>query len=353
MLELEADDANSRQRWHNVLLQMLKECRLLRINQIDKANLNLKSNSILETYLELFLSETEKLLHEGLVKKYRKEEANKLAMKGQLLFGQHIVRNLVHKERFYVRFTDYNQTNIFNQLLYKTLCLIPVISSSAQLADKVNRLLLDFPEMPDCIVTSTTFKKLLFDRKTERYKEALKICKMLLLNYRPDITGGSENVIAIVFDMNKLWEEFVFHRLVKSAGEGTRVSRQKKKQFWYNTIDSFYTRVKPDIVITKEGKKVILDTKWKLVDNNRPGDNDLKQMFVYNLLWDADQSILLYPGNHENCKGSFLHFNLSLVRRKSENEAHFNQCSLEFINILDKSGKLVTNDPFLRLLKKL
>lgn len=347
--KLEKSDADQRQSWHNVLLQMLKECRLLQVNHVDYASLNLKSNSILEVYIELFLAQTEKLLHEGLVKKYRKTEGNKLAMKGQLLFAKNIAYNLVHKERFYVRHTEYNRTNIFNQLLYKTLCLIPSITTNPFLSDKVNRLLLDFPEMPDCKATTATFDKLVYDRKTIRYKETLLISKMLLLNYRPDITGGSENVIAILFDMNELWEEFVYRRLARSAEEGVTVARQNRKNFWYNTTDDFHKTVKPDIVITKNSKTFILDTKWKIINDNRPGDDDLRQMFVYNLLWDAEQSILLYPGTHEKCDGSYLHFKLSESRRLEEKEKHFNHCSLAFINVLE-NGKLAGNMAFAELL---
>ena len=91
-LELNKDDASERQNWHRALLQMLRECRFLRVNHVDNANLNLKSNSILEIYIELFLNETEKLLHEGLVKKYRKVEGNQLAMKGQLMFSKNIAQ---------------------------------------------------------------------------------------------------------------------------------------------------------------------------------------------------------------------------------------------------------------------
>lgn len=350
---LEKGDADERQGWHNVLLQMLKECRLLQINHVDKANLNLKSNSILEIYLELFLAETEKLLHEGLVKKYRKEEGNKLAMKGQLLFAQNIAYNLVHRERFYVRHTEYNRTNIYNQLLYKTLGLIAAISNSPWIMDRVNRLLLDFPEMPDCKVTDATFGKLLFDRKTERYKEALLISKMLLLNYRPDITGGSENVMAILFDMNELWEEFVYRRLVKAADTDVHVSRQNKKRFWYNQTADFYKTVRPDIVVTKKGRKTVLDTKWKIIDDNRPVDDDLKQMFVYNLLWDAEKSVLLYPGKVSPSSGSYLHFALSELREEKEKSDFFNHCSLAFIDLLNDNSRLVSMEPFVDILRSL
>lgn len=351
--DLDTDDVAKLQNWHAVLLQMLKECRLLQVNHVDYANLNLKSNSILDIYLELFLAETEKLLHEGLVKKYRKTEGNKLALKGQLLFSKNIAQNLVHQERFYVKHTEYNRNNIYNQLLYKTLCLIPSLGNAPWITDKVNRLLLDFPEMPDCKITAATFDNLVYDRKTERYKDALLISKMLLLKYRPDITGGNENVIAILFDMNALWEEFVYRRLVKSADADTTISRQQKKNFWQNVGDNYYKKVKPDIVITKGIQTIILDTKWKIVEDNNPGDDDLKQMFVYNLLWDAEQSFLVYPGNYETCNGSYLHFKLSAESGREKAGKFFNHCSLSFINVMNDEGKLVNNDPFKKLMLEL
>jgi 5-methylcytosine-specific restriction enzyme subunit McrC len=348
---LPIEDAQNRQKWHNILLEMLKECTLLKVNHVDHARLNLKSNSILDIYIELFLKHTETILHEGLVKKYHKGEGNKLAMKGQLLFSKNISQNLVHRERFYIRHTEYNRINIYNQLLYKTLCLIPAISSNHWLADKVNRLLLDFPEMPDCKVTPAVFDKLVFDRKTERYKEALLISKMLLLNYRPDITGGNENVIAILFDMNKLWEEFVFRRLKKAAIMGVTVSRQNQKPFWYNKTHDFYKPVKPDIIVESNNKRIVIDTKWKIMTDNKPGDDDLKQMFVYNLLWDAELALLVYPGTAPASHGSYVHFRLSYQQRKHDQEEFYNSCSLVFINLVDGSGKLVSSEPFNDLLE--
>jgi hypothetical protein len=43
--------------------------------------------------------------------------------------------------------------------------------------------------------------------------------------------------------------------------------------------------------------KVLLvgDTKWKLPSGGIPSDDDLKQMFVYNELYDCPDAVLLYP----------------------------------------------------------
>lgn len=351
--ELEQQDKEERQGWHTILLQMLKECRLLQVQQVDYASLNLKSNSILDIYIELFLIQAEKLLHDGLTKKYRKEEGNLLAMKGQLLFAKNVSRNLVHKERFYVRHTAYNRNNIYNQLLYKTLRLIESISDNPLLLDKVNRLLLDFPEMPDCRVNAEIFEKLVFDRKTERYQEALLISKMLLLNYRPDITGGREHVIALLFDMNKLWEEFVYRRLKKAAGPGIRVERQAKKDFWHHTTLGYAKTIRPDIVVHRGDKRVVIDTKWKLIEDDRPGDEDLKQLFVYNLFWQADHSVLLYPGNRLHSKGSYLQFNEAVQKKPYSGISYVNHCSLRFLELKTTEGKLIGMEPFRLLLHEI
>jgi 5-methylcytosine-specific restriction enzyme subunit McrC len=307
LTELESNEFEQKQQWHNVLLQMLKECRFLKVNHVDYANLNLRSNSILDIYIELFLTETERLLHEGLLKKYQKKEGNQTALKGQLLFAKQIAQNIAHQERFSVRYSQYNRDNIYNVILYKTLSLIPSISNNVHLLDKAGRLRLDFPEVANCNVNEDTFNKLQFDRKTERYKEALLISKMLLLNYRPDITGGLENVIAILFDMNKLWEEFVYRRLKKEeAVYNIRVLRQQSKDFWLKETGVKSQKIRPDIVInynyaiegdTTVEKTLIVDTKWKNNDDLNPSDEDLKQMFVYNLYWKCEKSILLFPTN--------------------------------------------------------
>ena len=332
--ELNADDEKDRLKWHNVLLKMLNECSLLKINQVDRANLNLKNNSILDIYLKLFLSETETLLHEGLIKKYKSVESNKFALKGQLQFSKNISKNLVHQERFYVRHTEYNSDNIFNRILLKTICLIQKISNNTSLVDLANRLLIDFPELPDCAVTKQTFDKLVYDRKTERYKEAMLISKMLLLNFRPNITGGAENVIAILFDMNKLWEEFVYRRLKKEeVNFSMKVQRQQSEAFWQSSIKTSPNRIRPDIVITQDTKTIIIDTKWKIVKDLLPNDDDLKQMFIYNLFWNCNKSVLLYPSdNGGKSYGDYHDF--------TKVEMHASKCAIETISILDDNNLL-------------
>lgn len=291
----EADPTGNKDEWQQVLIDMLRECNWMKVHAHQKASLQFKYNSILEAYLELFIKECESLLHMGLIKKYRLENGNCTSLKGKLLFGQNIQHNLVHQERFYTRHQVYDRDNIFNQLLLKALKIIPSISQSPLLKDRVYSLLLAFPELSDLKVNEATFTKLVFDRKTLAYKGAIEIAAMLLLNYRPDIISGHNQILSILFDMNDLWEEYIYRQIQRHNTHNWKIEPQEEKFFWNQTNTAQNKSIKPDIVITSNGRTIIIDTKWKLPEDNIPSDNDLKQMFVYNEYWDGITAILLYP----------------------------------------------------------
>lgn len=204
--------------------------------------------------------------------------------------------------------------------------------SSLYLTDRVNHLKTDFPEVSDCIVTTKTFERLTYDRKAERFKEAILISKMLLLNYRPDIKGGSENVIAILFDMNKLWEEFVYRRLKKEETIfNITVHRQQSANFWKADGSYRSKTIRPDIVIKHADETIVLDTKWKILQDLTPSDEDLKQMFVYNLYWDCDRSVLSYPASsvNSNC-GQYYDYALPTLFKT--------KCAVETVCVLGKEN---------------
>lgn len=283
-------------KWQKILLDILQQCNWMTVHANEKAYLQFKHNSILEAYLELFIRECEYLLQLGLIKKYRQTEGNKNALKGKLIFGKNIQYNAVHQERFYTRHQTYDKNNIYNQILFKTLNTIPKITNNPFLNDRLYNLLFSFPELDNIQVTSTTFSNLVLDRKTNVYEDAISIAAMILLNYRPDIQNGQNNVLAILFDMNDLWEEYVYRQLIRFCNNSIRIEPQVYKRIWERENNRKVSKgVKPDIVLHQNLRTLIIDTKWKLPDDDIPNDADLKQMFMYNEYWDNANAILFYP----------------------------------------------------------
>lgn len=295
--------------WHGFLIDMLRTVGFLDVHETGYSSLRTKSNTILELYIELFLKEVKYLVQTGLIKKYRKEESNSFALKGRLLFQENIQKNLVHAERFYVSHTIYDQDNLLNQILYRALLLVKKLNSSSAAFGDVQALLLDFPECQNIIISENLFETISYNRKTESYRKAIGIAKMLLLNYYPDIRSGNNDVLALMFDMNTLWERYVYKILKKELTGKYIVRDQVGKSFW-QPESGRVAKVYPDIVVyDKDGKTVItvLDTKWKNISGTKPSDDDLKQMFVYNLYYECQHSALLYPSlNNTPVNGKYI-----------------------------------------------
>ena len=329
-----SSDDKVKENWKNLMLQMLKKSGFINITSISNADLRLRNTSLLDIYIQEYLKEVSLLLRKGLRKKYRLVEENTSVLKGRLLFQKQIQKNLIHKEKFFTAHQTYDKNHKLNQIIYKALNVLNDIAKPSFI-DKLNRLKLDFPELDNIKVSENTFSSIVYDRTNKQYEKAMSLAKLILLNFSPDIQSGSNNVIAILFDMNNLWEKYIFRMLQKDQKDvGYEVSYQNRMKFWNNKV------IKPDIVLKKEveGKEqtFIIDTKWKLIDHNKPADSDLKQMFVYNMYWDAFKSILLYPTNID-ADTSFGSFHKG---RDSDNK-----CKLGFLKVYEeRNGVLSLKD---------
>lgn len=202
------------------------------------------------------------------------------------------------------------------------------------------------PEVSNVVIQKDHFKKIPDNRKTIIYREALKIARMIILNYSPDIKTGHENMLALLFDMNQLWEEYIFRMLVRAKPENCEVSFQNSQVFW--KTQSYSKTIRPDLIISTRKndhkENFIIDTKWKIIDHQNPADDDLKQMFVYNIYWNACKSMLLYPktANTPEPLGQYL--------KGQENQHH---CKLGFVDVIKPDTGILNTEIGKEILQKL
>lgn len=338
----ESDDKDTKSKWRDVLLEMLRVTQKLKIQQVGQANVSRQSIHLLDIYFEWFLSEVQLLIHQGLIKQYYKETGNVKALKGKLEFAGHIQKNLVHKERFYTTHQVYDKDHLIHQILGQALDIIEHLSKGTYLYSKCKTIQLNFPEVKETRANESTFSEVPKSRKTAPYETALAIARLIILNYAPNISSGSEKMLALLFDMNSLWEEYVLVRL-KQAAQSTDIEiyGQDSKAFW-NGIT-----IRPDIILKKRDEVVlIIDTKWKNIDQSQPSTHDLRQMYVYNEYWKSKKALLLYPSNNSELD------QFSRFEKISEDEHH--QCGLGKISVLNSFGQLddIIGIKLLNIIKK-
>jgi 5-methylcytosine-specific restriction enzyme subunit McrC len=316
--------------WRNALIKMLYISLQVEASTTTLANINVNQQSVLTTYINLFLTETETLLHKGLIKKYRKEQGNKNALKGKLVFSKHITQNLTHAERFYVEYNDYNRDNIYNFILQAATECIIKINPSFYLTNKAKSLLNLLPECSSVKIGETLFSKLKYDRKTDGYKTAIELARIILLNYHPDVKSGSNNILAIMFDMNLLWENYMYYMLKRAGYEkGVEVSGQQKMLFWHHQED-WDLKLKPDLVLSKGDINIVIDTKWKY--DSQISIQDVRQIYAYGDYFFASKNYLMYPD--KLTKGEIKVSEGSFYETQSDDEFKDKTCSLMYVDIM-------------------
>lgn len=298
-------DKKNISKWQQALLFMLRKAGYIKINAASNALQHTQNDNLLDIYLRTFLQDVEHLVHNGLVKKYRKTQTNISVLKGRLLIGKQLQQNILHKERFFTEHTSYTRNNLYNQILKSALEIVTDISLKCDIVHDAKRLLSFFEDVDSCKQDASDFGKLNLDRKTFAYKGALVLAEMIILNYCPAFKSGKQQVLALLFDMNVLFEKVIYRTLKEMENEfwenELTVTAQNSQPFWAHKT------IRPDILVTfkKGGSKhsVIIDTKWKIVDEDYPSDRDLQQMFTYNVQFNSGRAILLYPFIGQNNAG--------------------------------------------------
>jgi len=294
--------------WRARLLDMLRGVTKLPLQAPTESNLALRPGAVLHLYFELFVREMEQLVRRGLVRQYYRKRRNATALKGRLVISDHVRLNLVHKERFAVEHDVYDRDHSIHQVLFKALQLIGHLDHNNLLHARLAALQLDFPEQSNIAVSPALFERLspkLGTRKFAPYARAMHIAQLLLLNEHPDLRGGKRKVLALLFNMNVLWEEFVATALRRYLGDSHTVQTQVNKTFWKSATGSTFKH-KPDIIIERDNFRMALDTKWKVLgDNSRPSISDLRQLYTYSHYFNCDSAALVYPGNFKLIEGTF------------------------------------------------
>ncbi|MBG8556094.1 McrC family protein [Hymenobacter guriensis] len=282
-------------RWRSALLGMLRQVLNLPLAVPGPAGLAAAPHKMLDVFLAAFVQQADGVFRAGLVKHYHSAEGNRSALKGQLMFGQHLNQNLLHKERFFTRHQVYDRVHPLNCLLRMALQVAADQAYSAAVSARARTLLLHWPELPQVKVPQ---ERPVLNRKTAHYGPALDLALLLLRANSPSLQQGKTQALALLFDMNSLYEEYVETLLRRAAAQaGAIVQPQTEKRFWA-TI-----KARPDVVVSiqptptdpRPARTCIVDMKWKVPKGGKPTPDDIRQVYAYCHLWGAQHGLLLYP----------------------------------------------------------
>lgn len=289
------------QKWSNALYDMVRVAKDMKYRRGTLALSTFNSCTILELYLSEFLMEIESILRVGLKKNYRLVDSNRTSLKGKILFEKDCLINHTDKTKVFCRHQVFDYSTSLNQILKYSLKIVSSVTQIQETRIHARKLFELFGGVQMRKVGREDFDKIIYSRNNSYYKTSITMAEFIVQNYSPRFKSSDKEVISFMFDMNDLFEEFIFKSLKKNQST-FRVER-RRITYWNNR------RLIPDIVLTRreDNEVFIIDTKWKTPQNSRPDDSDLRQVFTYNEYFSARLGILLYPqtGNFLGEEGIF------------------------------------------------
>ena len=343
-------DKNDNTQILNNLLFMLSYTKKLNIKTSNVAKLSTSKNPFIEVLIREFTQSLFDSLKRFTPKKYVREEENLNYLKGNLKFSENIRYNSSNQTKFYCEFDEFSENNLLNQLfLFVSTCLYNISNDSYN--KKTIKFIMNYYSDIQ-LIRFDRFKaeKIKLSRNQELFRKPFTLAKMFVERTSVDLSKNKFENITLIWDMNKLFEEFIFEIMKKSQNEwGWEFVAQKGKRLLCgdtnkkrNTFVDIYCKRNSD------SYSIILDTKYKKLQSSDDFSNaDVFQVSSYCLLHGAKHAILLYPRYDEekpiipdyhlntedkNYKINFKTINLKYGNLKDELESIKNEIK-EFLNV--------------------
>jgi 5-methylcytosine-specific restriction enzyme subunit McrC len=284
------------------LLYMLQYTKKLKIKEVDIARLKKVPDDFFEILIYLFAKNFLDIAKLGLSKRYEPRHENIRRVKGKILFGEDAKRNYADRSRTYCRYYEFTEDTLLNHAIKYTTIILKLVSRNPDNQRLLGEAALLLENVEFRHVSPSELRKVTFSRLNERYKPIFELCKLFIENSSIQLSTEKVESFSLLFDMNKLFEEFIGEFLRKHKddifeGKPVQISLQKGKYL----CEKNYFLVKPDIyiVIDVGEEKIILDTKYKelSMEDRKFGisSSDMYQMLTYGITFDSYKLILLYP----------------------------------------------------------
>ena len=283
---------------------MLRSMKDFPAKVFSDASIKIDNMNLYDIFINMYLQEVRILVKKGISSSYVELEENIKYCKGKLVINKHISNNLLHKERFYVSYDEFYVDTPQNRIIKATLEKLSKITNSYKNSKEIRQLLMSFEFVKASVNYESDFSKIVISRNTRIYENLIKWSKVFLLNKSFTAFSGLTSSISLLFSMDSVYESYVSQQIKKILTPyGWVVSCQDKGYYLFEKPKKQFA-LRPDIVLKKNNRTIIMDTKWKRLYNKERSNYgisqvDMYQMYAYSKKYGTQDIWLLYPVNDE------------------------------------------------------
>jgi 5-methylcytosine-specific restriction enzyme subunit McrC len=294
-------DGLAEARTRQVLVRMIATAWEIPVWEGEVAPHDYQNSDLLEVLIKLFAERVLLQIRSGLNRAYQAHEGDLSRLRGKLNVSRQFTRLAAQPQWLACRYDEFTSDNPLNRLL---LCAVAFLARRSRRPD-TQRLLSEirshFEDVAEVAPAAALAQEFTLDRTRRRWEICATLARLFLLSSYQAAHGDAQQGIALLFDMNVLFEVYVAALARRiCAPLGYKVHAQGPQRcLARSAADLGAFQTKPDLTIERDGITIVADTKWKRLDPTRPyfdvAQADAYQMHGYAHVYRSHSSILLYP----------------------------------------------------------
>lgn len=158
--------------------------------------------NFMEYFISVFAGETMKIIKSGVLSAYTSREENLTTVQGTIMFAENIRRNLVHRERLYVRHDVFTPDRAENRIIKSAALMLSKLTADAHSSHLLMEALSFLGEVAVPHDPAAEFGRCINTRNTRKYAATLSICRMLLDKNEGTALLGKDIICGQVYEMS-------------------------------------------------------------------------------------------------------------------------------------------------------
>jgi McrBC 5-methylcytosine restriction system component len=283
-----------------VLLRMLQRSGFLNIHESQVSQLLIEKMNLFEIIAYLFTEKLALELRKGIFKSYQRESGELQLVRGRIDMNRQLRREALKQPGISCEYDEFQIDNPLNQAFKAALQIVMSRCKASSTKKRAASSMVWLDEVKATGMTHDRLERIRFDRTNRRYLESFRLAKLLLSRSTSVSSPGGTSNSSILFKMNDLFEAYIAY-LVCTITDKVTVKDRSHKLLVRTGDNRGVFRLEPDLLVTNPaGKRIILDTKWKMIHSHRSRHGvkreDFYQMYAYLTRYkEVKDVILLYP----------------------------------------------------------
>lgn len=289
-----------------VLQNMLIKSGAIKHYEAQEAELLFRDEPIHEWVYGRFLDELQQLVGIGLRREYKTYREHANAIRGRIDMVKQVRQRPGQDHLFHIVHDVLSADRLENRLLKTALVEAHKQCRTDKNWRTSNALMHQLESLPVQQAAAQSFARWSDTRLLQYYTEVKPWCGLIVRHMNPDFQKGDRRGTSLLFSMERLFESFVYQTLKQSLDGQWKVQKEPRSKYLVeNHNDSRLFALKPDLLLYKDNERQVLDTKWKLLDQEASSSqekyglsqSDFYQLFAYGQRYQqgSGHMMLIYP----------------------------------------------------------